>query len=166
MFIIVLLENSDNSILTVIWKCFQCEAKRHSREKTWLSCKISCIYLDIFIAHIALNQSQLRRQFYPEDLGNFAGSTINFLSPTFFLPCFAITDLIVSCVHACFFSTQPQHGLSVAYLLMNCAFIVAEVLLNTYNHHYTKVHFIFNICDSRSRPRSIFVFILRVMRSF
>ena len=112
-----------------------------------------------FIAYVALNQSQFlrQRQFYPEDLGNFAGiPSSSFYQCSFYLmirpncciaamdlaaappgylfidnrtwlyllcssssaqlygPCFAITNLRVSCIHAFL-----QFSLSMDSVLLN-----------------------------------------------
>ena len=40
---------------------------------------------------------------------------------------------------------------------MNLASYVAQVLLNTYNHHYTETHFISRIFVSMPRPKSIYI---------
>ena len=59
-----------------------------------------------------------------------------------------------------------QFSLILLNFFMNWASNVAQMLINTYNHHYTEANFIFNIIVSMSRPRSIYVVFLRSTFNF
>ena len=59
-----------------------------------------------------------------------------------------------------------QLSLSVAYVFHELSFKYCLGLLNTYNHHYTEAHFIFNLFGSMYRRRSILYRILNIYFSF
>ena len=112
-----------------------------------MHCKNIDCCVNAFFAEIQLKRENLNSVFWAAESGlpnRYTGlsNDLNKSMPT-----------TRSCVSNAFFNSASV----LLNFYMNRASNVAKVLLKTYNHQYAKIHFIFSIFVSMTRPRFSYV---------